>query len=73
MGRRKSTAISYEMPRDLQESSVDWLGENHADIIAYLKEKGIATMGEVCDRQSEIPDNFMNRIKAKLIFGIDNY
>lgn len=74
MGRRKTTTeTSYEMSVELQEESVDWLGEYHKDIIAYLKEKGILTMGDVVDHWDELPDNYIVRINAKLMFGIDDY
>ena len=74
MGKRKTmTETSYEMSVELQNESVDLLGEYHKDIIKYLKQKGILTMGEVVDHWDELPDNYIIRINAKLMFGIDDY
>lgn len=63
--------INYEMSEEMENTSVDWLGDKHADIIAYLKKHGITTLGEVVDHEDSIPEKFYIRIKAKIVFGID--
>lgn len=64
-------AVTYKMPKELLSESINWLGDKHADIITYLEERGFTTMEDVVDRQSEIPTEYMVRIKGKLIFGVD--
>ncbi len=49
------------------------LGEHFTDVIAYLKEHDINTMGEIVDNIGELPEEYMVKIKAKLVFGIEDY
>lgn len=64
-------AITYKMPKEILSEPIEWLGDKHADIIKYLHKRGFTTMEDVIDRQDEISNKYFNRIKAKLVFGID--
>ena len=54
---------------EIKAEPVSYL-QREEKIMDFLKEKGMVTVGEVIERQSEIPQEYMHEIKRKLIFNI---
>ena len=55
--------------KEIQAKPIEWM-ERSPEITQYLKEKGMKTVGEVVERQKEIPIKYLNEIKKKLIFDM---
>lgn len=63
--------IVYKLPKEIWNEPLTYLGDKHADIVEYLTKRGFTRMEEIVDREDEIPEKYIIRIRAKLIFGID--
>lgn len=61
--------INKGIDKETQALPISWL-DRKPEIMAWLEEHGFKTVGEVVEKQSEIPEDYMVEIISKLIFNI---
>ncbi len=69
MASNKDKGFQFKVDKDIQEKDIEWL-ERSPEIMEFLRDKGIKDIGELIDRQKEIPPKYMIEIKRKIIFGM---
>ncbi len=69
MTTNSNKGFKFKVDKEIQAKDIEWL-ERSPEIMEFLKNKGIKDIGELIDRQKEIPPKYLIEIKRKIIFGM---
>lgn len=68
--RQGEKPIQYRVPDEVRRQSIETLKVDD-DVLEYLRERGIKTIGETIPLQDEFPTHVVGQVNGCIIFGID--
>lgn len=61
--------IVHKVPNKVKAQSIETL-KVRKETLEYLRQNGFKTIGDVIERQNEIPSDFKGNIYAYIMFGL---